>query len=177
MTFYTGTAVASKPYIILGTANYASGLSVAGTWDAAPTVLQLYGLGVRTTPIGGMVEIKTQTASNVATIDFVNGVNGVVLDDTFDDYELHISALVPATDDAFAWLRIGTGGTPTYQTSGYSSGGAVNFSSGAATNIQFASVGQMTLSMNTVSNGVGNASGEHFECVISFSNPEKSTRT
>lgn len=41
-TFYTGTAVTSKPYAVLGFADYPSGLAAAGTWSAAPTTLQLF---------------------------------------------------------------------------------------------------------------------------------------
>lgn len=40
--FYTGAAVASKPYAVLGFADYPAGLSAAGTWSASPTTLQLY---------------------------------------------------------------------------------------------------------------------------------------
>lgn len=42
LVFYTGTAVASKPYAVLGFADYPSGLAAAGTWSASPTTLQLY---------------------------------------------------------------------------------------------------------------------------------------
>lgn len=45
--FYTGTAVTSKPYIVLGYATWETGLTTAGTWDATPTRLQLFGHGVR----------------------------------------------------------------------------------------------------------------------------------
>jgi hypothetical protein len=46
MTFYTGTAVSSKAYGVLGYASYQDGLAVAGAWDVSPTRLQLYGIGV-----------------------------------------------------------------------------------------------------------------------------------
>jgi hypothetical protein len=42
LVFYTGTAVASKPYAVLGYADYPSGQAAAGTWATAPTTLQLY---------------------------------------------------------------------------------------------------------------------------------------
>ncbi len=44
--FYTGAAVASKAYSILGYASYESGLAVAGSWAASPTRLQLFDIGV-----------------------------------------------------------------------------------------------------------------------------------
>lgn len=45
--FYTGTAVSSKAYTVLGFASYESGLTAAGAWNASPTVLQLYGSGMK----------------------------------------------------------------------------------------------------------------------------------
>lgn len=44
--FYTGTAVASKVFIPIAYASYESGLATAGSWDVAPTRLQLYGPNV-----------------------------------------------------------------------------------------------------------------------------------
>lgn len=50
--FYTGTAVTSKPYAVLGYLSYETGLGTAGTWDAGPTRAQLFGHGV---PLPGQV--------------------------------------------------------------------------------------------------------------------------
>lgn len=38
--FYTGSAVTSKSYVVLGYVTYESGLATAGTWSAAPTRTQ-----------------------------------------------------------------------------------------------------------------------------------------
>jgi hypothetical protein len=43
--FYTGSAVTSKAYTILGYASWETGLTTAGTWDAAPTRLHLFERG------------------------------------------------------------------------------------------------------------------------------------
>ena len=45
--FYTGTAVTDKAYTVLGYMTWESGLTTAGTWDAAPTRIQLFGMGVK----------------------------------------------------------------------------------------------------------------------------------
>ena len=45
--FYTGSAVTSKAYIVLGYMTWESGLTTAGTWDAVPTRIQLFGPGVQ----------------------------------------------------------------------------------------------------------------------------------
>lgn len=44
--FYTGSAVASKAFVVLGYATWESGLGTAGTWSAGPTRIQLFGPGV-----------------------------------------------------------------------------------------------------------------------------------
>lgn len=44
--FYTGTAVTSKAYAILGYAAYETGVTTAGAWASTPTRLQLFGDGV-----------------------------------------------------------------------------------------------------------------------------------
>jgi hypothetical protein len=41
--FYTGSAVSSKPYLVLGYAGYESGIATAGAWNASPTRLHLQG--------------------------------------------------------------------------------------------------------------------------------------
>ncbi len=51
-TIYTGTAVTSKPYQVLGYATWESGLATAGTWSAAPTRVELYRQGL---PLPGQV--------------------------------------------------------------------------------------------------------------------------
>lgn len=44
--FYSGSAVTSKAYCVLGYMTWESGLTTAGTWASGPTRSQLYGLGV-----------------------------------------------------------------------------------------------------------------------------------
>lgn len=50
--FYTGTAVTSKAYSVIGYASYETGLASAGAWASSPTRLQLFGDGV---PLPGTV--------------------------------------------------------------------------------------------------------------------------
>lgn len=65
-TFYTGSAVASKVYAVLGYATWESGLGTAGTWSAGPTRAQLYGPGV---PLPGQtVQVRrTPTGASATT--------------------------------------------------------------------------------------------------------------
>jgi len=43
--FYTGAAVSSKAYAVLGNCSYETGLATAGTWSATPTRISLFRLG------------------------------------------------------------------------------------------------------------------------------------
>lgn len=64
-TCYTGTAVASKPYAMLGYATWESGLAAAGTWSAGPTRAQTYGPGV---PLPGQpVQQAITTTGSLST--------------------------------------------------------------------------------------------------------------
>ena len=56
--FYTGSAVSSKPYQVLGYANWESGLGTAGTWSSTASHFQLFGPGV---PLPGTI---IQVAAN-----------------------------------------------------------------------------------------------------------------
>jgi hypothetical protein len=59
---YTGSAVTSKPYHVIGYASWESGLGTAGVWGSAPTRFQLFGPGV---PLPGAViqNPRTQTGA------------------------------------------------------------------------------------------------------------------
>lgn len=72
---YTGTAVTSKAYVVLGYLEWSSGLGTAGTWSAAPTKVQIFGPGV---PLPGQLvqSVRTDTGA------FNSGSTGVPYDDT-----------------------------------------------------------------------------------------------
>jgi hypothetical protein len=118
----------------------------------------------------GLVLIQTQTASSSATIDFTTG-----LDDTYDSYILVISSAKPATNDVEAWLRVGTGAGPTYQTTNYIWGlqafviGAATVSAGTGNSGTTTAIG---LSETVAGQKVGSSSGNNFSGEIKFNNPE-----
>lgn len=111
--------------------------------------------------------ISAQNASSSATIDFTG------LDGTYDAYEVRFSSVKPATDDTALWLRIGTGGGPTYASGGsdYSYQYALvntstigdEGSTGAA---------QMLLTSAGAGSGIGNAAGEHCSGWLQFDDPD-----
>jgi hypothetical protein len=106
-----------------GTALTAGALRSGGTYDlvyvSALTSWIMVGYFPGAATGTGIKLIKTQAASASATIDFVNGVSSVIMDDTYDTYQVRVSSFRAATDNTTLWLRVGTGVGPTYQTTGY----------------------------------------------------------
>jgi hypothetical protein len=65
-----------------------------------------------------VVLLKTQTISTgVASVDFVNGVDGVVFDNTYSVYEVHGIGLDGATAGAEIFGQVTDGSS--FKTSGY----------------------------------------------------------
>ena len=50
-----------------------------------------------------MIFIKKLTASSSATLSFVDGSDGVVLDDTYKEYVFTFNNIHPATDSSFTF--------------------------------------------------------------------------
>lgn len=73
--FYTGTAITSKAYVILGYLSFETGLATAGTWSSGPTRIQLYSSSV---PLPGMT---IQTAASF-TGAVATGTTVIPYDDT-----------------------------------------------------------------------------------------------
>jgi hypothetical protein len=57
---------------------------------------------------GNMVFIKKLTASSSATLSFVDGTDGVVLDDTYKEYVFTFKDIHPATDRAIFGFNLST---------------------------------------------------------------------
>ena len=63
-----------------------------------------------------MVLIKKLTASSSATLSFVNGSSGVVLDTTYKEYMFILNNIHPATDNADTTFQASTDGGSNYNT-------------------------------------------------------------
>jgi len=149
--YHNGTDMVRLPAGTAGNILYTNGTAANPAWGNSP----------------GLVFISTQAASNSATIDFTTG-----LDDTYDAYEIVISNAKPQNDDVQLQMLIGTGGGPTYQTSGYA-WSVQGQSSSSVANDGSASAAFMGLSFVAGSTAaVGNASGENYGATIKFNNPE-----
>lgn len=60
------------------------------------------------------VLIKSQTASNSASVDFVNGASDVVFDSTYKEYVITYTNYSPATDERQLHFQVDTGTATTY---------------------------------------------------------------
>jgi hypothetical protein len=127
-------------------------------------------------PVGGKL-IKTLVASASSSIDFVNGVSGVVFDDTYDSYWVDFASVKPATDDVELWMRVGTGGGPTYQTTGYSYGFNVIDNAGTNSAVGGGSLGTATRIVlgqrNSATQALGNGTGRNLSGRVNIPNPEQ----
>lgn len=146
--------------------------TTTGEWEAYSNTWEELAIQTEvTTEIAatiGLVYLSTGTASTSATIDFTTN-----LTDTYESYIIELASVKPATDDVSLNIRIGTGGTPTYQTSGYSTGAVLTAVGATATIGGTAQAAIITTNVGA-GNGIGNASGEHVRGTIKFSNPEGS---
>lgn len=93
-TFYTGTAVASKPYAVVGFASWETGLATAGTWASAPTRQQIYAPGV---PLpGAVVQPAAVTSSGSSTssttdVDVTNATLDMTMSSAANAIEFNFS--------------------------------------------------------------------------------------
>jgi hypothetical protein len=61
--------------------------------------------------VGSMTLIKTLTASNSATLSFVDGASGVILDNTYKTYIFKFHEIHPSSNDAEFTVNFRDGGT------------------------------------------------------------------
>ncbi len=138
-------------------------------YDKALNKLYFYtGAAWATLPAGWSL-IESQTpGSDVASVDFTAGLN-----DTYDRYVFQIINARPSVDAASAFLRVGTGAGPTFETTGHqwaryslAVGGAVTAASGAGFPNDAAIV---------IASSIGNAAAECMSAEVFFDNPEGAT--
>ena len=129
---------------------------------------------------GGLVLIATKTASNSPTIDFAHGTDGVVLDDTYDFYEIRFTSVQPQTDDVELWMRVATlgpswkSGTTDYSWQNVGTGDDDWNGLDTASSISLA--GLDTGGSDASDTHLGNAASENATGVLEFGNPEVSEK-
>jgi hypothetical protein len=111
--------------------------------------------------------ISTAIASSSATIDFTG------LSSTYSKYVLVISNAVVATNNTAFWLRVGTGGTPTYQSGASDYGWSRVFgAAGIAGNTNTTADTKILIGSN---GNQSNLATRSFNCDISIFNPSQTT--
>jgi len=130
---------------------------------------------------GSMVLIKKLTASSSATLSFVNGSSGVVLDNTYKEYLFTFKQIHPANDNDNFGFNLSTDGGSNYNVTKTSatfvSYNAENGSDNALEYSTTHDLGQNTGFQNISSNysGVGNDSDQNCSGYLHLFSPADTT--
>ncbi len=118
-----------------------------------------------------LVLIDSKTASTSASLDFVTGIGS-----TYDEYELHLVEIIPATNSVTLELRVSEDGGSTFKAGATDYHIAVSSVNGAGT-AATASGAQTALFLNggTGGNGQRNAATSGLSGVIKFWKPSATT--
>lgn len=134
------------------------------------TGLSMSGTTLSASGGGGWTLISSATASASASIEFTSGLN-----DTYDQYMIEWSNVVPQTDAVYMRLRVNVGSG--YATTNYEWGGQqLGPSGGAATGSTTDSISTaIVLHRPGATLALGNAAGEYFNGYLFFSNPDNAS--
>lgn len=114
----------------------------------------------------GLVLIESKTASASSSIDFTTGIGS-----TYSVYELHISSLVPATDNTDLWIRITTDGGSTWKAGASDYGWTRTIVADGTP----ADAGDIADAQSVMALGLGTGTGENLNAVIKFFDPASTT--
>ena len=138
--------------------------------DTVQGIIDLVGGGGMGTLLG------TASASSSTSVDIGPSQDlNATIDDTYEEYELHIIDYIPATDNTDVYLRTSSNSGSSYDA------GATDYKYAglgyrdAGSNDNFASAGAAQIQLQEL--GTGNTAGESFNCVIKFFNPAGTSNT
>ena len=133
---------------------------------------------VASMPSGALVPIKTLTASSSATLSFVDGSDGVVLDSTYPIYVFKLINIHPSASDAFFEINFSTDSGSNYNVAKTTTlFNAYHNESGSATGLNYNSShdsAQNTGGARLVTSQ-GNGNDESFSGEIFLYNPSSTT--
>ena len=127
--------------------------------------------------LGSMTFIKKLTASASATLSFVDGTDGVVLDDTYKEYVFTFKNIHPETDFRFFTFNMSTDGGSNYnvvKTSTAYSAYHLENDSDAGLSYQTGKDLAQSTDFQILNNNVGNVSDENISGSMSLFNPSSS---
>ena len=130
------------------------------------------------TSLGSMTFIKKLTASSSATLSFVDGSDGVVLDDTYKEYMFTFNNIHPASDQVDFMFNFSTDGGSNYNVAKTSTQIiAYNHEGGAGQGLQYSTVQDIAqgTGFDKVVSDVGNENDEAGSGSITLFNPSSTT--
>lgn len=117
---------------------------------------------------GGLTWIASVTASASASVNFDNKLTS-----TYDNYLIVMENMAPVTNGAYLRMQIGTGATPTYQTTGYF--GQVTYTSTGAWSVKTTATTGFDLMENDGTQGMASTSTSANSGSILFTNVNNSS--
>jgi hypothetical protein len=121
---------------------------------------------------GARVWLARQTASSSAQLDFTSFISS-----TYDTYIFECISIRPATDGAMFVIRVGTGGGPTYDTSGNYNYGSLwkMITNNAVAQWGAAGATYMSLFNDSAGTALSNTAGVSLQATIQMYNPASSS--
>ena len=130
------------------------------------------------TGLGSMVFIKKLTASSSATLSFVDGSDGVVLDDTYKEYLFTFNNIHPETNKVYFTFQGSTDSGSNYNTTATTTlFSAYHFENDAATELAYRSTDDQAQSTNfiNIAQRVGNDNDQSISGSLQLFNPSSTT--
>ena len=127
---------------------------------------------------GSLVHIKTLTASSSATLSFVHGTDGVVLDSTYPIYKFEFINIHPANNDTDFTVNFRDGGSAYDATKTTTYFRASHGESGSPASLQYESavdLAQSTAVQKLSKSGMGNENDESLSGELFIYSPSSTT--
>ena len=127
---------------------------------------------------GSMTFIKKLTASGSATLSFVNGTDGVVLDDTYKEYYFTFNNMHPANNNASFEFNVSIDGGSNYNVAKTTTSfQAYHLESDAYAGIEYNASYDLAQStaFQIINYGIGNDNDENMSGTLNFYNPSSTT--
>jgi len=128
--------------------------------------------------LGSMVFIKKLTASGSATLSFVDGASGVVLDDTYKEYYFTFNNIHPASDTQKFIFQTSTNTGSSYGVTITSTAfGAYHYENGSDAGLGYDTNDDLAQSTNfqPITNTIGNGNDECGSGYLHLFNPSSTT--
>ena len=130
------------------------------------------------TSLGSMTFIKKLTASGSATLSFVDGSNGVVLDDTYKEYLFTFNNIHPASDTQRFTFQTSTNTGSSYGVTITSTAfGTYHYENGSDSSLSYDTNDDLAQSTNfqPLTNTIGNGNDECGSGYLHLFNPSSTT--